>query len=185
MKSNQARIIVSLQEGKFEISGSELFVSQQIENLKEIIKMPANEAAKAPRKKDERESIQKKEDLNPEDTKQNIGDLHPSIYALDNDKVNIICDIPGSSDSKKAQNVALLYAFAEKHQGKKESLVEEIRGICKIHGCFDQTNFSSHIKHGNPKLYIDKGSGKARVLIITKPGENKVIELIKSIESNG
>lgn len=189
MENNQAKITISLTDGKFEISGSELFVTQQIENFKHLIEKSFNDFESIPKKvKTENpiNSSSKVEEIEIDTkTEESIADIHPTIFALDNGKVNIICDIPGNTDSKKTLNVALLYAYAQKSLGIDETSVEEVRAICKIHGCFDQRNFSTHIKNGNPKLYLDKGSNKNRLVTITRPGENKAKAIIKTIESNG
>lgn len=187
MENNQAKITISLTEGKFEISGSELFVTQQIENFKSLIEQTLTEVENnttPSTKSSTKNESPKSSEIPKSKSEGSIADLHPTIYAIDNEQINIICDIPGSTDSKKALNVALLFSYGQKSQGIGESSVEDIRAICKMHGCFDQTNFSSHIKNGNPKLYLDKGSGKSRTITITRPGENQVKDLIKSIESN-
>lgn len=192
MDNNQAKITISLNEGKFEISGSELFVTQQIENFKSVIERTLTDfdnqekqvKSKLPDNGNSPATKDKPADEN--ESSKDISETHPDIYAIDNEKINIICDIPGSTDSKKTLNAALLLAYGEKTQGISETVVEDVRNICKIHACLDTTNFSTHIKAGNPKLYIDKGSGKAtRTITITRPGEKAAKELIKSIEANG
>lgn len=189
MENSQAKITISIHEGKFEISGSELFVTQQIENFKSIIEKNIfnKEVINIEKTKNISASNHNEigfvESSEKESSKDSIEDLFPHIFAIDNDKVNIICDIPGSTDSKKALNVALLYSYAQKKRGFADVSVDEIRDICKIHACFDSSNFSSHIKNGNPKLYLDKGSNSNRVITLTIPGEKSALELLKSIKS--
>ncbi|MBU3011128.1 hypothetical protein KO506_06920 [Polaribacter vadi] len=191
MDNNQAKITISLNEGKFEISGSELFVTQQIENFKSVIERTLTDfdnkekQVKANSSNNGNSSTKTEKPADENVSADDISEIHPDVYAIDNEKINIICDIPGSTDSKKTLNASLLYAYGQKSQGINETHVEDIRNICKIHACLDSANFSSHIKTGNPKLYIDKGSGKSRTITITRPGEKAAKELIKSIESNG
>jgi hypothetical protein len=191
MDNNQAKITISLNEGKFEISGSELFVTQQIENFKSVIERTLTDfdnqekQVKANSTNNGNDSTKTEKPADENESADDISEIHPDVYVIDNEKINIICDIPGSTDSKKTLNASLLYAYGQKSQGINETNVEDIRDICKIHACLDSTNFSSHIKAGNPKLYIDKGSGKSRTITITRPGEKSAKELIKSIESNG
>jgi hypothetical protein len=192
MDNNQAKITIALNEGKFEISGSELFVTQQIENFKSVIERTLTDFDNQEKEVESKpiengtNHTSKEKAVDEIESSGDISETHPDIYAIDNEKINIICDIPGSTDSKKTLNASLLFAYGQKTQGISETVVEDIRNICKIHACLDSANFSTHIKAGNPKLYIDKGSGKAtRTITITRPGEKAAKELIKTIEANG
>ena len=184
METDNAKIIISVTEGKFEISGSEEFVTKQIENFKDLITKSVGSIPTP--NKTVQQPIQTN---NSERTETNNGgtnglDKYPDIYALDGEDIKVICDIPGSNVAKQAYCAALLLAFGKKQLGHDEVLVEEIKEICKSHGCYDGTNFSTHMKKGNPKQYIDKGSGKTRSLRLNRPGEKEAEEFIKTITQN-
>lgn len=185
MENQNASIKVSISEGLVEISGSETFVTSQIDNLKELLKeLKENKVKIKPSSSAGADEEKKKERETPiiNATLEDMDD----IYVVDEDKIKIICeDIPGTDKLNKTLNIALLYAFASKKLGKDEASVDLIRDICTEHGCLDPGNFSTHIKNGNPQYYLDKGTGKARTIKINKPGEKKALEVIEKIRQGG
>lgn len=185
MENQNASIKVSVSEGLIEITGSETFVTSQIDNLKELLKELKESKVKIKPQNSGGEGDKKKkldDGLNPGATLEDMDD----IYVIDDDKIKIICDeIPGNDKLNKTLHVALLYAFASKKLGKDEANVDLIREVCVEHGCLDAGNFSTHIRNGNPQYYIDKGTGKARTIKINKPGEKKALEIIDKIRQDG
>lgn len=182
MADKEAKIRICLSEGKFEISGSEDFVSKQIDNLKELI------IESAQKKNSQSKSVNKHIEVvnqapitTDEENSITKDGKYSDIFVVDEEKIRIITDIPGNTASKQTLHAALIYAFAKKENGIDEANVDEIRSVCQNHAFLDLKNFSSHIKSGDPKLYLDKGSGKDRVIKLTRPGERKATELIDSI----
>lgn len=180
----KAKIIISVSEGKFEISGSEKFVSTQIENFKELITNSVNQPKKVQPKATAMPELENKSTKQPSSIQTNTG-LDESIYVEDEDQIRIICDIPGKTKAEQTLNVALLYANARKIQGQESAVVEEIKTVCSNHACLDKKNFSTHIKKGDPKLYIDKGNGGSRSIKLNRPGIKKAEEIIELIKQNG
>lgn len=182
----QAKIIVSVSEGKFEISGSEDFVTKQIDLFKDlIVKSFDNSVPKPDKLKGEKKPIEVK-NQNPISEKEGQleGD-YTDIFVVDEDQIRIIVDLPGDNSKAQTISAALIYAYAKKQIGEEEANVEEIRTICQNHGCLDSSNFSRHIKSGDPKLYLDKGKGKSRSIKLTRPGLKKAQELIDTFFENG
>ena len=181
MENDKAKIIISVSEGKFEISGSEKFVSTQIENFKDLIIKSVNRLQTAPKAKSE---DQQHSDI-PESSSSSSPDiLDPDIFVEDEELIKIICDLPGKGKAEQTLNAALLYAQARTLQGQETANVEEIRTICSDHGCLDKTNFSSHVKKRDPQYFIDKGSGKSRTIKLNRPGQKKAKVLIESIKQS-
>nr|WP_321411908.1 hypothetical protein [uncultured Allomuricauda sp.] len=179
----KAKIVISLSEGKFEISGSEKFVNAQIENFKELITKSVNQPKPVPQKPPTKtESVNTTQDTSA--TSKSNSDLDDSIYVEDDELIRIICDIPGKTKAEQTLNAALLYANARKIQGQETANVEEIKKVCANHGCLDKKNFSTHIKKGDPQLYIDKGNGGARSIKLNRPGVKKAEEIIELIKQN-
>lgn len=192
MENNtRSEVSISISEGKFEIKGSEEFVSKQIENLKDIIEKSLNESNQSSKKIKVAEKNEAT--LNPTNSSISESDSSSSefeekyadIYAIDGDDVIIVADVPGSSSSAQTLNVAILYTYAQMKLGIDETKVDEIRKICESHGFLDVANFSSHIKRGDPKLYIDKGKGKERAIKLTRPGIKKAEEIISTMLGDG
>jgi hypothetical protein len=186
MENQNASIKVSISEGLIEISGSESFVTSQIDNLKELLKeLKDNKVKIKPPPPAGGDGERKKKDGETPITNATLEDMD-DIYVVDDDKIKIICeDIPGTDKLNKTLNIALLYAFASKKLGKDEASVDLIRDICTEHGCLDPGNFSTHIKNGTPQYYLDKGTGKTRTIKINKPGEKKALEVIEKIRQDG
>lgn len=186
MDSTESRISISVKEGKFEISGSEEFVSTQIENFKELITETIKNASRKVEsiKHPNSQEIPEKHIESTENNDSSSISQYPDIFVEDDDSLRLVCDIPGSSDSKRTFHAALLYVYGMKLLGRDEAIVEEIREICKNHGCYDSANFSSHIKYGDPRYYLDKGSGKTRTLKLNRPGEKEAEKLIQQITEN-
>ena len=89
MKEN-AKVKVSIKDGKFEISGSEEFVGNQIDKIKEIfntVKIPEVSGEKEKIKKDK---IIKNGDKTSDLKSEGVAPEHSDIFVVDEDKVKII-----------------------------------------------------------------------------------------------
>ncbi|MGZ4037871.1 MAG: hypothetical protein ACXVPQ_08590, partial [Bacteroidia bacterium] len=134
------KIIVSISEGKIEISGSETFVSKQIGDFKDHIVSALSQTS--PKIKDKVTGNGQRQENS---TNQSQGlEGYPDIFTLDGDKIKIIPQMSGSTKSKKVVKLAVLYAYARKLQGFDSASVPEIKTECETHGLFD-TNFSKNI----------------------------------------
>lgn len=184
MENQKSKVTISAIEGKFEFSGTESFVNEQIEKFRDLIEKSLNQV-KIQDSRTDRKIDNKKETIEDKNKTPNQDgiDKYPEVYLLDEENLRIICDIHGSKTSEQTLNCALLYAYGQKLLNNDEANVNEIKDICKDHG-FHDTNFSTYIKSGDPKDFMDKGSGKNRSIKITRPGEKKALELINLILEN-
>lgn len=181
-EKKEAKISISIIEGKFEISGSEEFVNKQIENFKDVITKTLEKPTQQVNSKMTSEiPIKEKEIESPQKQAIVQDDSFSHIYVVDDEKVRIICDIPGKTAAEKTLNTALIYAFAKHNLGIEEADVGEIKIVCQNHGFLDKVNYSTHIKKGDPKLFLDKGSGKLRTIKLVRPGIKKAKEIIELI----
>ncbi|MEM6270043.1 MAG: hypothetical protein AAF998_11440 [Bacteroidota bacterium] len=190
---NEARIKISLSEGKFEISGSEGFVDKQFDKLQGLIEKRLEKAPVLPVKPKNEKPAKGTENpaIVTETTHTENGlDQYDHIFVDDDDedRIRIVVEIPGKNKVEKTQNAALIYAFANLQKGIKDVSISEIRAVCKHHGFLDTGNFASSIKKGDPKNYIIKGkSGSSKqTLKLTRVGETAskalVDELLKNFE---
>lgn len=185
MSENNARIRISLKDGEFELSGSELFVSQQIDSFRELIvdslkdkkfELKTQEQSPAPELPDFAEVQETVEEPN-----ENSAKAYPRIFHVDEDKISIIKKAPGKNNARKSVNTALLYLWASKSIGTKEVTFSEVRDLCKEQGCLDSANFSSHMKSAKEYIIVE-GSGKSQKMKLTLPGSEKAEELISEME---
>jgi len=184
MDNEKAKIIISVSEGKFEISGSENFVSEQIENFKELITNSVTQLHSQSSKSHKIVTEKIKEKSVPNLTKENGVDNYSNIYQSDGESLHLICDLPNDSKQQQTQSITLLYAYGQQLLGNNKANIEEIRSICSKYSCLDKSNFAFHIKKGDPKYYISKGDGKNRTIELTRPGEKRAKEIIEAIKKN-
>jgi len=104
-----------------------------------------------------------------------------NIFDFEEGNVNLIVkEVPGRKKKEKTINIAFLYLYGVKKIKKtNQAHKKEIMGICKDYGCFDSTNFSTHIKSDNRLILKKDGNIK-----ITQPGLNRAEELIKEINES-
>lgn len=185
--SKEAKISISIFEGKIEFSGSEEFVKDQIQQFKPVI----DEILK------QRKAIKKSGNSNNSGSPQSIAatfnnpPANPSVpedlsevFVIDDEKLRIVKNIPGESIPKKTLNTAILCAFAYKELlGQDTVSIEEVRKVCINHSNYDKKNFSAHVKKGDPKYFLDKGSSKSRTIKLIRAGVKKAQELISEMNN--
>ena len=122
MSNSEAKLHLSLEDGVFEISGSELFVSQQIENFKEIILEALQNRNGDPVDVVEPANGQKPPpaDPIPEGAKSEHGfdkKSFPRVLHIEDKDVKIIKKMPGANNAKKSVNTALAYLWGKRSVG--------------------------------------------------------------------
>ncbi|MEW6239674.1 MAG: hypothetical protein AB1564_02560 [Chloroflexota bacterium] len=173
---SETRIRISIQNGELEISGSEAFVREQIESFKDLIVEALQKTKRAESGKPQtpiRTTLT---------TPENPGDFHPHVYAIADEKVSIIANIPGDSIPKRTVNTALLYLYAKVMVLNQEEVpLDEIKEVCRSHGFYDSKQFTSHLKAAKP-YFVIKGSRKNYSARMTVPGRQQAEQLLASIE---
>ena len=181
--TNEAKFHLSISEGVLQISGSELFVTQQIENFKDVILdslannekpvkfLPAN--SPQPTQPTAPSSIEETADGNP----------YPNVLDFDGDQIHIICKVPGNNNSEKTNNIALIYLWAKQHMGTKSVSSKEIREQCEEHACFDPSNFASYLKRDKASLIVSGTKGGNKDCKLTHPGKTKAEDLLKELNA--
>ena len=177
---DKARVIISLSEGKIDVSGSEKFVREQLDRFKDLIDkklsaVPVHAPQVPP-------SIQP-----PQIPGSNVirppvvtGDnAYPNVIDIHNDEIKIL-RIAGSKKADKTINIALLYLLAKRQKGEHTATFKEISSVCKDHACLDQTNFSSTIK-SDKESFIIGGSRRKQHAKLTTPGLKKAKDLASEL----
>ena len=177
---NEAKVSISLREGKIEICGSESFVKEQLDRFKELIDgklsalpaMPLPPMTPPPANSSTGASLQ-----NPPQ-----GSTYPNVIAIEEDDIRILKAIPGKTKAEKTVNAALLYLIGIELKGQSSATFSKIRDICKHHSCLDAPNFSKAIK-GAKELFIVSGSGKSQTAKLTHPGSKKANQLATDLNA--
>ena len=121
-----------------------------------------------------------KTDKNKLEIEREISGLDKNIFDVEDGKVTLIVkNIPGKNKKEKTINAAFLYLYGVYKQNKtNKAPKKEIIEICKDYGCFDSSNFSSHIKS---ETRLRKKNINIK---ITPPGINRAEELIREINES-
>lgn len=188
MSNSEAKLHLSLSDGVFEISGSELFVSQQIDNFKEIIL----EALQNNKNITEPTSLHNDEpDAPPAADKLPAGGKSehgfdqksfPRVLHIEDKEVKIIKRMPGTNNAKKTVNTALAYLWGKRSVGIQGVSYQDIRDLCQNQGCLDSGNFSSTMKGARELIIIDGKKGSSvQTCKLTLPGVERAEELLEDL----
>lgn len=178
-----------------EITGSEEFVSKQVEFFKDSINARLiNQISKVPEKAVDKSRILY---LNP--AQQPTGEIieyvakneaedgkprldYDNVFVITNNEVTIIADVPGDNTSQRMINLIVLYLFAKLKLGTEEVSFRELREVCEKYGEIDKTNFSRIIQN-NKRLFLITGDGKSLAAKLIRPGIKVAEKLIMDLNS--
>jgi len=171
--SPQTSFRLNLSSGEISISGSEEFVTSQIRENREIIDQLLDKLSESPSR-----NFSGTSDTSP--TEQ--GDTenpYPNVFTLADEEVRVIATVPGSSDREKTANVTLLYLLGkELLSGETESLISDIKPICRKQGCYNSNNFATYVKSAD---VVPTGSGQSQKVELTHPGRQQAEKLAQEL----
>jgi hypothetical protein len=189
MSENNAKIRISLKDGEFELSGSELFVSQQIASFRELI-VESLKNQKFELKSPELKSLPPQDSLNVVEpviqspiminSSQKTANDFSNVFHVDENGIKIIKKAPGNNKQAKSISTALIYLWATSSLGQSEIPFSDIRNLCQQQGCLDSANFAKHMKSAREHIIVD-GKGKSQKCKITIPGKEKALQIIEEL----
>lgn len=177
----EAKIRVSLEDGIFEIEGSEAFVSDQAEKFGDAIRKALSSKSRQEASPVTKAASSKKPD-------EPGGEGPPSadysdVFELHDGKVQVLKDLSGSSSREKMVNAGVICAFANEIGGASTVTFNQIRQICKDHSCLDSPNFAAALKKDGKEYFVFSGAKKSQALKLSVPGKKKAKELIASMRA--
>lgn len=178
--SNEARFYLSIKDGVFEISGSELFVSQQISAFKEVIDNTISHQKTQIENIPYNMASETLIEISQGTTDSSID--HSRILDLSGEKTRIIKSIKGSNTAEKVRKVALLYLRGEEFKNRQDIPFSEVRDLCRDQGCLD-SNFSSIVKSNKALFIVDGVSGGNKTFRLTLPGREEADKLIQELNA--
>lgn len=178
MSDAAAFIRLSLQEGAFEIQGSEEFVSTQAERFEDLIHelLKQDPAVFSDTGLREAEEPRTKEPGAEPDT------AYPRVFSERGDGYAITAKIPGNSNAEKMANIGLLLGLANRMKGRDQVDASVVRDACEEHGCYDSGNFKAAFKT-RKEYFVIEGTGQNYALKLTVPGKEQAEELAESIQT--
>lgn len=182
-----------LNNDTIEISGSEEFVSRQIELFKDSI------VARLEKPVANNNSLQRERSvlyLDPPNNKvaQDIIEFvakdetpnssmnFDNVFVITGQGLSIIADVPGSSTAQKMINLILIYMYAKHKTGVEEVPFKELRDMCEKYGEIDKPNFSK-ILNSNRKFFLTTGESKNQFARLIRPGIKAAESLIFELNS--
>jgi hypothetical protein len=178
--SEQARIALTVKGNTFEISGPEAFVTAQVEAFREAIISSLCSGA-SPAEEDVTPGAEPP--AAPHHTPTNNNQKrYPNVLHIEEDKLQILKSIPGSTTSKKAVGTTILYLWAKREMGVDSVPFSELRDVCKQHGCLDGPNFGSTMKNAREWIVVDGTRGSSlQTCKLTIPGVEKAETILKEL----
>lgn len=194
--------IFRLSQGEFEISGNVDFVKEQLINFKPSIDLCLNQLANSfsqvidnkvthPQKllttnthKEPRtfqSQSAKTEDIDYVEVSNAVS--FENVLVIENNKVQIIADVPGDSTAKRMINLILIYLWGKHQLGIDETHFSELRDMCGKYGEIDGPNFSKHMNN-HKKFFLIDGAGKGQVVRLIRPGIKEAIRIISELNKN-
>lgn len=187
---DRSRFKFSAAERTIEIEGSESFVSQQIEQMKDVISYfiahPPVVHASTPvvTVTDTRTSEIVTATVAVTNERQTGSvEAFPNTFDSLDGALKLIAEVPGDSKKMQAVNAGLIYGYACSLQGKETFPADEVRDICIEHGILDAPNFAKSFN--DKRIFIVGGvKGGKKTLKLTLAGKKAALQLIEEIESN-
>ena len=177
--NEQAKISLNIRGMSLEITGSEQFVSEQIEHFRGAIQNALKETPV-------------EEETPPEDGTEPPPAPHKepteapkytNVLHVEDGKMNILKIVPGSTTSKKAVNTVSIYLWAKRNAGVDSAPFSELRDVCQGQGCLDGPNFASTIKSARPWIIVE-GTRKAEKAKLTVPGVEHAKKLLEQLNAD-
>jgi hypothetical protein len=177
MDGKQAKVLISVSDGRVEFEGTEEFVERQLVTFGDLVKQSLQAISAAPKKQPPVKNGKSEEQGNQ--GAENLEGLaaYENLFVKDAaGEIQILKDLPGTNKSQKMVNAALLLALANTLIGKSPTSFKEIRNICKKHGALDSTNFAQVIK-GCIEDFVFDGTGQSITVALTVPGRKAADKL--------
>lgn len=186
MQDSPTRFALSIPNGQFEVTGSEEFVDKQVERFESLIRTLLDRSQGEGSADGSRGNGAI--DGNPVPPNGRGGDAASALTSLENvfaladDKIQILKDLPGSGKAQKTVNAALLTTYANTLRGADEVSFDTIREMCEAHGCLDSGNFAKTIS-SEKELFIVGGSERKKTARLTVPGRRKAEQLARDLNT--
>lgn len=98
-------------------------------------------------------------------------------------KLKIIAQMPGNNKADKARSTALVVLFGNLIRGQMTTSADEIREHCLDQGCYDSSNFASHLKGLKDKITMNTKPGGGYDVKLTAPGRKAAQAFVEKLNN--
>lgn len=182
MENRQASIVLSITEGRLEISGPEDFVERQIERFSDLIGRLSEAKPAATTEAPPAPSLSGAP-LTDHGGDKKVGiEAYPHVFAMAGELLKVTKPITGGTTADKTVRLAQLILLGNALKGRDEVPFGEIRDACSDHGVLDSSNFAATLK-GEKELFVCSGSGKKQIAKLTPSGRKKAEGLASELNA--
>lgn len=175
---NDVKLAMQFGSASFSAEGSESFVLNAYQKWSEMSTNPnfsqgsgagsalnsANEGGKG------------NGNANPESQYENVYD------ELDG-KLKIIAHMPGGNKAERTRSTALALLFGNYIRGQQTTNSDDLKESCQDQGCYDSSNFASHLKGLKDKVAMNPKPGGGYDIKLTAPGRKAAQSFVEALNN--
>ncbi len=118
----------------------------------------------------------------PQSSESSIA-IYENVFDTHDGRLKIIQNMPGGSKAEKTRNTALTLLFGEYLTGNELITAEQLKSSCIDQGCYDPSNFASHLKSLKEKVVLNPKPGGDYTIKLTAPGRRTAKDLVTEFNS--
>lgn len=108
---------------------------------------------------------------------------YENVYDEVEGNLKIIANIAGSNKADKTRGTALTLLYGHFLNGEHTTSADAIRDACVDQGCFDRSNFASHLKGLKEKVAMNTKAGGGYDVKLTAPGRKAAKEFVEQLNN--
>lgn len=170
---SDVKLTVQFGSAHFSAEGPEEFVTKMLEQWQQITPKDADNLNNTEQSANGTSSSQT-------DSSSGVG-KYENFYDYVDGKIKIIAHINGANKAEKARATALVLMFANHLNDQELTSAEAIGDACSDQGCFDSSNFATHLKGLKEKVATNPKSGGGYDVKLTAPGRKAAQTLVETL----
>ncbi|MCF6165758.1 hypothetical protein LROSL1_0298 [Furfurilactobacillus rossiae] len=173
---SNAQLEVNFSEKSFKVEGRETFVNKMFQVLKAELEQYTVPSTISKNETDKQGDNQPSEDGF---RTSNNKFIEAGIYTYDdtNDKFEIITSMPGSSNSQKMINIALLLCLFYDRPVSRDEIKEQ----AEVQNAYDPNNISAHFSKDRQQFIKTKATSKGWTVSLTVPGHKDAVDFLNEL----
>jgi hypothetical protein len=111
--------------------------------------------------------------------------LRRVIHIDEEGRIEIIGRMEADSTAELQNKYSAVYAYIkEKALGGMHVEIDELRDLCKRHGCYDSSNFTRYFRNDARLRELKGAGGRAKRYVATKQGLDEAAQLIRDMSES-